>query len=102
MGLLNSLFGKKENKIVEYLNKKAILLDVRTAADFNNKSIKGAKHIPLDMLQSHLKELKGMNGSFIVYCASGMRSGKATSFLLYHNIDAINGGGMSSLSTLIK
>ena len=57
MGLLNSLFGKKENKIVEYLNKKAILLDVRTAAEFNNKSIKGAKHIPLDMLQSHLKEL---------------------------------------------
>ena len=58
MGLLNSLFSKKENKIVEYLNKKAILLDVRTVSEFNNKSINGAKHIPLNMLYSHLKELK--------------------------------------------
>ena len=102
MGLLNSLFSKKENKIVEYLNKKAILLDVRTVSEFNNKSINGAKHIPLNMLYSHLKELKNGNGSYIVYCASGMRSEKATSFLLSHEIDAINGGGMNSLSALIR
>jgi len=102
MGFLNSLFGKKENKIDEYLDKKAILLDVRTVAEFNNKSIKGAKHIPLNMLHSHLNELKEINNSFIVYCASGMRSEKATSFLLSHNIDAINGGGMRSLTAIIK
>jgi len=31
-----------------------------------------------------------------------MRSEKATSFLLSHNIDAINGGGMRSLTAIIK
>ena len=54
------------------------------------------------MLHSHLNELKEINNSFIVYCASGMRSEKATSFLLSHNIDAINGGGMRSLTAIIK
>ena len=40
--------------------------------------------------------------SIIVYCASGVRSGKAAKFLNLNNIDAVNGGGINSLSSILK
>jgi phage shock protein E len=94
MGIFEFLFGNQQKKRADYLKKGAVILDVRT--------IKGAKHIPLDTLRNHVNELKNLNKPIIVYCASGVRSAKATKFLNLNNIDAINGGGINSLKSIIN
>jgi phage shock protein E len=102
MGILDFLFGNQNAKIQDYLKKGAIILDVRTDREYQSGAIKNAKHIPLDDLRNHVDALKKLNKPIIVYCASGVRSGKAAKFLNLNNIDAVNGGGLNSLSSLLK
>jgi rhodanese-related sulfurtransferase len=102
MGILDFLFGNQNAKIQDYLKKGAIILDVRTDREYKSGAIKNAKHIPLDDLRNHVDELKKLNKPIIVYCASGVRSGKAAKFLNLNNIDAVNGGGINSLSSILK
>lgn len=97
MGLLNILFGKSTNNIAEYIEKGAIILDVRTLSEYQGEHIKNAMHIPLQELKSRFDEVKKLNKPVIAYCASGIRSGSATSILKSNGIDAINGGGIGSL-----
>ena len=102
MGIFEFLFGNQQKKRADYLKKGAVILDVRTDREYQSGAIKGAKHIPLDTLLNHVNELKNLNKPIIVYCASGVRSAKATKFLNLNNIDAINGGGINSLKSIIN
>jgi phage shock protein E len=102
MGIFEFLFGNQQKKRADYLKKGAVILDVRTDREYQSGAIKGAKHIPLDTLRNHVNELKNLNKPIIVYCASGVRSAKATKFLNLNNIDAINGGGINSLKSIIN
>jgi phage shock protein E len=102
MGIFEFLFGNQQKKRADYLKKGAVILDVRTDREYQSGAIKGAKHIPLDTLRNHVNELENLNKPIIVYCASGVRSAKATKFLNLNNIDAINGGGINSLKSIIN
>lgn len=102
MGFLDFLFGGKQQQIADFVEKKAVILDVRTHQEYNNGAIKGAKHIPLQDLQNNLDTLKKLNKPFIVYCQSGVRSAKATKILNTNSIEAVNGGGMMKLSKALK
>ena len=102
MGIFEFLFGNQQKKRADYLKKGAVILGVRTDREYQSGAIKGAKHIPLDTLRNHVNELKNLNKPIIVYCASGVRSAKATKFLNLNNIDAINGGGINSLKSIIN
>jgi len=97
MGLFNALFGKSTNNVAEYLEKGAVILDVRTPSEYQSGHIKNAIHIPVQELSTRFNEIKKLNKPVIAYCASGMRSGSAASLLKSKDIDAINGGGMNSL-----
>jgi len=101
MGLLDFLFGNKDQKIKEYLDKNAILLDVRTVREFNANALPNSKNIPLQDLHNHVENLKQKKKPFIVYCESGVRSAKAAKFLNLNNIDAINGGGWRSVKRIV-
>jgi rhodanese-related sulfurtransferase len=91
MGILN-IFGGG-NKIAEYLENGAVIIDVRTPGEFQGGHVKGSKNIPLDQINKRASEIKKMNKPVILCCASGMRSGRATSMLKSSGIDCINGGG---------
>lgn len=99
MGLLSFLFGIRDKKVKLYLDRGAIILDVRTQREYKAGHIKGSKHIPLDELNKYVGKLKKLNKPFIVCCASGVRSAKAAKFLNLNNIDAINGGGWKRLQS---
>ena len=58
----------------------ALLLDVRTPAEFRAGAIPGAKNIPLQTLANRVGELDPKR-PVIVCCASGVRSGAAASLL---------------------
>ncbi len=93
MRFLN-LFKRKNmsNEIQEYLEKGAIVLDVRTLGEWNEGHSEVAKHIVLNTIPENVAEIKSWNKPVIAVCRSGARSGQATEFLLNHDIDIINGG----------
>ncbi len=90
-------FGGKSESIKEFVDKGAVIIDVRTPGEFQGGHIKGAKNIPLNTLGNQIESIKKMNKPVIACCASGMRSAQATSILKNNGIDAMNGGGWSSL-----
>ena len=60
----------------------ALVIDVRTPAEFEEGHIEGALHIPHDQLAGRLDELAGhRNEVIILYCRSGRRSGIADEIL---------------------
>ena len=98
MGILDFLgFGTKTNAVQEYVQKGAIILDVRTPSEFKDGHIKGSKNIALQTLNGQVETIKKWNKPVIACCKSGMRSAQATSILKQNGIDCINGGGWTSL-----
>ena len=98
MGILDFLgFGSKTENINEFIEKGAIIIDVRSVGEFQGGHIKGSKNIPLNTIESKINEIKKTSKPVIACCASGMRSAQATSILKQNGIEAINGGGWSSL-----
>ncbi len=90
------LSGKSEN-IKDFLEKGAVIIDVRTPGEFQGGHIKGSKNIPLNTLGNQIESIKKLNKPVIACCASGMRSAQATSLLKSNGIEAMNGGGWSGL-----
>jgi rhodanese-related sulfurtransferase len=75
----------------------AIVLDVRSMAEFKDGHIVNAVNIPLNGLASNLKQLEKHRGRPIVaVCRSGSRSGTACSLLRKHGFDNVKNlrGGM--------
>ena len=100
MGLLDFLgLGNKSESIQEFVEKGAVIIDVRSPGEFAGGHIKGSKNIPLNEIGAKINEIKKQNKPVIACCASGMRSSQATSILKQNGIDAINGGGWQSLQS---
>lgn len=93
MGLFD-LFKRKnmESEIKEYLEKGAVVLDVRTQMEWDEGHSEGAEHIVLNLIPLKLEEIKAFNKPVIAVCKSGGRSGQATQFLSNNGVDVINGG----------
>jgi rhodanese-related sulfurtransferase len=74
----------------------AIVIDVRSAAEFAQSHILNARNIPLDELEKRLKELERFKDKpVIVSCATGSRSGSAAAILRKHgfsNVVSLAGG----------
>lgn len=98
MGILDFLFGNKNNKIKDFQTRGAVILDVRTIKEYSQGAIVGSKNIPLQTINSKIDEIKKLNKPVITCCASGMRSGSAAVILKNNGIEAINGGGWASLN----
>jgi phage shock protein E len=98
MGLLSMLgLGGKSESIKEFVDKGAIIIDVRTPGEFQGGHIKGSKNIPLNTIGNQIESIKKLNKPVIACCASGIRSSQATSILKSNGIEAMNGGGWMSL-----
>ena len=99
MGLLDFLFGNKNDMIKNFQTKGAVIIDVRTPGEYSQGAINGSKNIPLQTISSKINEIKKLNKPIITCCASGMRSSNAASILKNHDIEVINGGGWMSLNS---
>lgn len=93
MGILSSLFGKK-NKISlgELMQQGAIIVDVRTKNEYKQGHVKGSINIPLDQLSSGMSKIK-RGVPVITCCASGMRSAAAKNLLRKNGFETVENGG---------
>jgi rhodanese-related sulfurtransferase len=69
----------------------ATIIDCRTSAEFMGGHVVGSINIPLQEIPGRLAEFKKMK-NIVLCCASGGRSGQATSFLKQHGIECENAG----------
>jgi phage shock protein E len=98
MSILKKIFGIKTTDYNQLMKDGAIVIDVRTPGEFNSGHINGSTNVPLDKIRSKITKIGNLKKSIIFYCASGMRSGQATSIAKSKGIVAYNGGGWSSLN----
>lgn len=93
------LFSRKDiNKGVENWKSSpnAVLLDVRTPQEYNDRHIDGSVNIPLDSLDLIADRIPDKGTPLFVHCLSGARSAQAVSYLRkigysdVHDIGGIN------------
>lgn len=103
MGMFNLLGGKtKTDSIEKYLQKGAVVVDVRTVAEFMEGHVSGSKNIPLNEIDSNIEEIKQLDKPIIAVCRSGARSGTATNILKDQGVNIINGGPWQTVADLMK
>lgn len=73
-------FKKAKALLPEYLKQGAIIVDVRSSAEFNQGARPGSVNIPFNELNNRCKELDKKK-TIILCCASGTRSGVAVGIL---------------------
>jgi rhodanese-related sulfurtransferase len=97
MSILGKLFGMKSVDYKQLVQEGAVIVDVRTPAEYQGGHIKGSINVPLQSLQGSLGKIP-KNKTVITCCASGMRSASAKSVLKSAGYAEVhNGGGWMSL-----
>lgn len=62
----------------QWVERGALLLDVRTKAEFDTGHLPGATNIPLPILTANVAAVGDVKRPVVVYCASGTRSALAS------------------------
>ena len=102
MGIF-SIFGrsKTNEKVEALLAKGALIIDVRTPAEYAGGHIIESVNIPLDTIPGKLNDLKRKNKAIITCCRSGARSGMAANQLRNAGIEAENGGPWNKVQAMM-
>jgi phage shock protein E len=83
---------------MEKIKQGALVIDVRTAAEYAGGHYKGAIHISVTELMTRLSEIGDKQKPLVVYCASGRRSAQAAKILVDAGFqDVTNAGGLANL-----
>ena len=90
------------SEIKEYLEKDAVILDVRTLVEWDEGHIEKAKHIVLNLIPLEIERIKSWEKPVIAVCKSGGRSGQAAQFLAQNGIDVINGGPWQNVNQYLE
>jgi len=101
---MNLLSFLGNGKIKQALRNGAVVIDVRTAYEFDQGHVPGSINIPVDRIISNVERIKDMHKPIIFCCASGMRSGQATSIMKRNGLKEVYNGGswQSVLRTINK
>ncbi len=91
---MNSVTMKWAQENIDSIN----LIDVRSTAEFADRSVKGAVNIPLAGIVMNADSLLDRNKTYHVMCLSGGRSFNACIELESQGFDVVNcEGGISSI-----
>ena len=102
INLFKKIFGSSpKTDFANLVKEGAVILDVRSPAEFKQSHIKGAINLPLNELENHIPKFK-KDQTIITCCASGMRSASAARFLKSQHFTRIhNAGGWNNLANKI-
>jgi rhodanese-related sulfurtransferase len=97
INMLRSLLGGSADVLTDALRQGAIIIDVRTPVEFSGGHVAGSVNIPLNEIPNRLGSYE-LTKTIVFCCASGGRSGQATSFATSKGYTAINGGPWTSVN----
>ena len=104
MLLLWNLFGAalsgvvllSPHETVRLLNDHAVMVDVRSVADFGNGHILGARNIPANTMGEYLAELEKYREQSMIFCCNtgneSVRAGRTLKMQGYKKIYCVQGG----------
>ena len=73
------------------------IIDVRTKMECFIDKIEGSVNIPLNQIPHHIEDIKAMQ-PVVIYCAAGVRSAQAVSYLKQEGLTEVyDGGGIDDL-----
>lgn len=84
--------GGDTELIEEYINKDAIVIDVRTPQEFHAGNVPESILIGMHEIAQSVEKIKAYNAPIILVCLTGSRASSAKRFLKQYDIDVINGG----------
>lgn len=92
ISLIKKLLGFKTEDFADLISKGAVIVDVRTKAEFAQGHIKSSLNIPLDTIHNFIPQLK-KHKHIILCCRSGGRAMRAKSILKSGGIENVSNGG---------
>ena len=102
MSIFSSL-GFGNSKIKEALRNGAVIIDVRTANEFDQGKIPGSINIPVDRISINAARIKAMKRPVIFCCNSGIRSSTATAIMKESGLKEVcNGGSWERVLKLVS
>ena len=84
------------------MNKFKTIIYVRTPEEYSSGSVVGSINIPLNEITQRSEDILKMDQPIVLCCASGGRSGQATSFLKGMGVECENGGSWMDVNFLIN
>lgn len=104
MSFLSALFEKSGDKelVQNMIKRGAVIIDVRSPGEFYSGHAMGSLNIPLQDIQNQTEKIKGYDKPVVLCCATGNRSGQATSFLKTQGVECENGGSWTSVHSMIN
>jgi rhodanese-related sulfurtransferase len=98
-----SLFGFGNSKIKEALRHGAVVIDVRTAGEFDQGKVPDSINIPVDRIAINAARIKAMKRPIIFCCSTGTRSGTATRIMKEKGLKEVyNGGGWERILKIVN
>lgn len=98
---IKNMFGGDNEVAKEALKNGAIIIDVRTPAEYSGGHVKGSVNIPLNEINSKVKKIKAYKKPIVTCCRSGARSGSAASILKGQGIEVYNGGSWQAVQGML-
>jgi phage shock protein E len=101
INLLKNLFGNTSSNLKNVIDHGAIVIDVRTPAEFQNGHIAASRNIPLDKIKESISLIKSFHKPVILVCHSGIRSETAKQVLAGAGIETYNGGSWVTFEKML-
>lgn len=92
LSFLKNLFNSEKMDLKQLLDDGAVVIDVRTPEEFRGGHVKNSINIPVNTIGNKADSLK-KHKHIILCCASGGRSGMATSMLKAKGFTNVYNGG---------
>src|SRR4051812_43276585 len=93
MSWLSDLFGLGNNSIRQALQEGAVIIDLRTAYEYDQGHIPRSLNIPVDRIKANTERIRGLNKPIILVCATGAHCWEAAAFLRESGISRVHNGG---------
>ena len=102
MSLL-SILGIGSGRIKEALRRDAVIIDIRTAAEFDRGKVRDSINIPMDRININLKRIVQMKRPIIICSNSDFENDRVIDVLKANGVKEIyNGGNWTRLWSLVR
>ena len=102
MSLL-SVLGIGNGKIKDALRRGAVVIDIRTAAEFDRGKVRDSINIPVDRININLRRIVQMSGPIIICSGSDSENERVIDVLKANGVNEIyNGGNWTKLWRMMR
>src|SRR6478672_9622504 len=102
MNLL-SVLGIGNGKIKDALRRGAVVIDIRTAAEFDRGKVRDSINIPIDRININLKRIVQMSSPIIICSDSDSENERVVDVLKANGVKEIyNGGNWTKIARMVR